>query len=399
MYFCLWRLLLCIHLQLGLESQAFYSSSHRSFHKQYASSSELFFSQSHSENNSLDGVTHLTNIERVLCLSDLHTDHAENMKWLENRTSIRDDLGETDLIVVAGDISHDLETFEKSLSLLMKRNSKVLFLPGNHEAWLSAHELNDGNSLRKLDRVYEICKTLGVLTGCTLVGGTEQTPFPLWIVPLESWYDGSLSLEGCEDLCDDFIKWPWVDFIRCRWPQFPQMGGPNAKIPSGLADYFVNRNQAIISLLRTAMKQFEATTQCNNAGAVMTVSHFLPNKQCLPDWKDLNAPIFLRHQWLEHGAAHMSAKFAKVAGTILLDEQIRAEIKADEGVRHIHVFGHSHRPKDFEFQNVRYVHNPLGKPREREIHMVSPDIDLQVVWSTRNGEVPGETVIRYWEEK
>ena len=45
-----------------------------------------------------------------------------------------------------------------------------------------------------------------------------------------------------------------------------------------------------------------------------------------------------------------------------------------------------------------YQLNPLGKPREQEIYMVSPTVDFQTVWDTRSGEeVAGENGIRYWE--
>jgi predicted phosphodiesterase len=366
----------------------------------------LAFCRSHAQPSSLqsslsasvEGVTYLDHIYRVLCISDLHTDHAANMLWLENRTAHGDDLGENDLIVVAGDISHDIDTLEQTLALLLKRQCSVLFVPGNHEAWLNAKELHDGNSIQKLAKVYEACERLGVLTGCTVVGGTTETSNPLWIIPLESWYDGSLTIESCEDLCQDFGKWPWVDFIRCRWPDnFPPMTGTNAKIPSGLAEFFRERNKAII---HNAMASFEQFPAPDASRAVMTVSHFLPNSRCLPDWKNVDSPEFLRDDWLEHGGGQMSAKFAKVAGTKILDEQIRSDLKLPEDMRQIHVFGHSHRPKDFDYEKIRYIHHPLGKPRERSMHMVSPDVDFLHVWDTRQkSEIPGETVIRYWEEK
>jgi hypothetical protein len=180
----------------------------------------------------------------------------------------------------------------------------------------------------------------------------------------------------------------------------------------------------------------------------MTVSHFLPNSQSLPDWKDLTRERFLPNEWLGHGAGSMSAKFAKVAGTVLLDQQIRNEIgsssstaagsnfttttstattttttsatpppppsssppppsSSSSSFRQIHIFGHSHRPKDFEFQGIRYIHNPLGKPRERDMYMINPNVDFQIVWQKKSssgsgsgGEVtPKQSILRYWEEQ
>jgi hypothetical protein len=183
------------------------------------------------------GIHHLPHIRRVLCLSDLHTDHVDNLSWLANRTQ-RGDISSTDLIVVAGDISHDLERLEESFTLLLNTGASVVFVCGNHEAWLSSTELKQVDShnntennatttttitrsdcsissLTKLERIYQHCHELGVLTGCTLVGETtsSSSSWPLWIVPLDSWYDGSLDI-GSEDLIHDFPKWPWVDFVR-----------------------------------------------------------------------------------------------------------------------------------------------------------------------------------------
>lgn len=391
----------------------------------------LTVSSSSDHRSQLDGapdIVHLPHIDRVLCLSDLHTDHVDNLAWLANRTSITASnattFSRTDLIVVAGDISHDVDRLEESLQLLLRTGASVFFVSGNHEAWLSSTELKEAppsSSLAKLEKIYERCNDLGVLTGCTVVGGTHERSHPLWILPLASWYDGSLSVTGCEDLCRDFPKWPWVDFLRCQWPGFPPTNDSILKkIPRGLAGYFLEQNEErVIGPFQSA---FAASSKhLQDQAGIMTVSHFLPNRQCLPDWKDVLRTQFDREEWLDHGGGGVSAKFALVAGTQQLDEQIRSSCrvtlvtkpggcdvedgrdKNDGGensvVRQIHVFGHSHRPKDFELNDVRYIHNPLGKPREREIHMINPWVDFQLVWDTNIGEVVGDTVIRYWEEK
>jgi hypothetical protein len=327
---------------------------------------------------------HLTDITRVFCLSDLHTDNIDNMQWLrEHVVSSSWSLSRSDLVIVAGDISHELSTFSESLQILCEK-CQVLFVPGNHEAWLNQQERRElSSSLEKLDRFYKICRDHGVYVGPVYIEGT----FPVWIFPLESWYDGTLSFDDV--LCQGFEHWPWVDFARCRW-DFSTMGPPNDRIPLGLAEYFLKRNRVnIIEPWRAMLIENDI-----KAAPVVTVSHFAPNQQCLPDWKDLKSEKFRTDAWLDHGAKSMSAKFAKVAGTALLDEQIRQDV-----MPRMHIFGHSHRPKDFVFRNVRYIHNPLGKPRERELQLIAPDVDFLCIWDVAVGEVKGDTVIRYWEER
>ena len=377
-------------------------------------SSSLGLSSTQSSFSSPQEIIHLTNIDKVYVISDLHTDSLDNLEWLRNSTKNGTRFGPSDLVVVAGDISHEIDRLQDSLRLLLANGASVLFVPGNHEAWL--HSRNDDhmtNSLQKLDLIDDICQQMGVLT-CgkpLLVGATKERPQTMWIVPMESWYDATLSIRNCEDLCDDFQKWPWVDFIKCEWPDFPLMDGMTAKIPMGLTEYFIEKN---VDVLKQVQKSVLASTETLSSDstyqkAVMTVSHFLPNQQCLPDWKDFSATEFNRDQWLDHGAGGNSAKFAKVAGTQLLDDQIRGldlHASLPDSIRRIHLFGHSHRPKDFEFDGIRYIHNPLGKPRERDLYLVPPDVDFQLLWDTTTraegggGElVAKSSIIRYWEEK
>ena len=347
---------------------------------------ELRANARHSASSNLDQA------KRIFCISDLHTDSDENMAWLEDKCVANKDKngpGKDDILVVAGDISHKMITFQRTFKLLLSLGCHVFFVPGNHEAWLSAKSKKHRTSLDKMELVEQTCHHLGVHTECALIGSAN--PYPIWLAPLQSWYDGSLSIEECEDLCTGFSKWPWTDFLRCRWPadRFPPLPktDKNARIPLGLNEYFLECNEEMLEDVRD-----DPSTD------VLTVSHFLPNSQCLPDWKDLESPVFLRDEWLDHGAAETSAKFAKVAGSSALDDQVRS-LMGPSRPKLLHVFGHSHRPKDFEFHNVRYVHNPLGKPRERNFRMVSPNVDFQLLWDTRTGEVEGQQLLRYWEEK
>jgi predicted phosphodiesterase len=347
-------------------------------------SGKRHFALAGTTDSNMSPIVQIDGMQRVFCLSDLHTDNAENMQWLRNRLA-SSNLTHDDMLIVAGDISHEFDRLEESLQI-MRDKCQVFFLPGNHEAWLARQD--DFDSLEKLARVQRLCRDINVHVDPLYLTGRH----PLWIVPLQSWYDGTLSFN--EEMCHDFGTWPWVDFQRCRWSRadFPLMSAPNSKIPHGLVDYFHDKvNAPILSDVVGRQK-----TLPEQSPALLTVSHFLPNLQCLPDWKNLDS-IDFSMEWLDHGAAEMSAKFAKVAGSSRLDQQIRSLQPYFR--RQIHVFGHSHRPKDFHFHDIRYIHNPLGKPRERELYMVSPDVAFQPVWDIQgSGEVMGKEVVRFWEE-
>lgn len=155
-------------------------------------------------------------VDRVFCLSDLHTDHVDNLQWLRHRlqnpssslsnSAKRTNLNERDLVIVAGDISNDVSTFRESLDLLLE-HCQVLFVPGNHEAWLSHKErqMPGVSSLDKLHYFYQLCRERGAYVDPVYIGGSgigDRVVPPLWILPLESWYDGTLSFD--EELCQGF---------------------------------------------------------------------------------------------------------------------------------------------------------------------------------------------------
>ena len=261
-----------------------------------------------------------------------------------------------------------------------------------------------------------------------------------------------MTIPNCEDLCSDFDDFPWVDFFRCKWPQsqFPVYGKnhPNGSIPRNLVEYFIKQNEPMLKPIRSSFVSYneiqnqtksiehvsaQAKIQSNSKPkGLITFTHFLPTKKVLPDWKNISSDEFLREEWLDHGGGGISAKFAKVAGSSLLDDQIRSilpkeyfKYSSDESqtekidfdgsekhkinesllkneYKHLHVFGHSHRPKDVTISKIRYIHNPLGKSAERELNMVSPNVDFQLIWdcTSDEGEIcANEEIIRYWEEK
>ena len=138
------------------------------------------------------GFATLPNIERIYILSDLHTDHVRNMEWLQQRCGSTSNStstlpGPNDALIIAGDISHDLVTFENTLVLLQKYlKCSIFFVPGNHEAWMDNNNHHTSyyhdNSIAKLNAVIELCQNMGVYTTHCLVGTNKK--YPLWIVPI-----------------------------------------------------------------------------------------------------------------------------------------------------------------------------------------------------------------------
>lgn len=89
-----------------------------------------------------------------------------------------------------------------------------------------------------------------------------------------------------ETLCEEFEKWPWMDFIKCQWGSerfVPTTSPLNARIPQGLVEYFLQCNQEnIIAPFQQLLQE-----QPHLWAPFITVSHFAPNPQCLPDWKNV----------------------------------------------------------------------------------------------------------------
>jgi predicted phosphodiesterase len=240
---------------------------------------------------------------RILAISDLHTDFRDNLRVVRQ---LSPHTYGHDALLVAGDIADRFEVIEETLSLLTGKFRKVFYVPGNHELWV---RFDGCDSLEKLRRVHALCHRLGVHVEPARAGD-------VWVVPLLSWYETRVELLAADAAAE---LQGWADFYFCAWPESPE----------SVADKFLRLNEPC---LRRAYD-----------GEVITLSHFLPRPDLLPDTSRLSFKAL-----------------PQVAVCRGLDDQLRAV-----GSR-VHVFGHSHIPCDRVIDGVRYVQNAFGYPPRKD---------------------------------
>ena len=321
--------------------------------------------------------------------------------------------GPNDALIIAGDISHDLDVIHDTLSTITTNlQCHTFFVPGNHEAWISGSKMDDmglTDSFTKLEKVVEVCDKLGVHTSAKLVGGSyantdddEKTNHrhPVWIVPMWSWYDGSLALPNCEDLSAGLESWPWVDFRRCEWgdeydgkrkqetvdPRFTVPGCE--RVPSQeLTKLFLSWNED--SLQEVKESSSHRSRHCQIGRCLHQIHFVARNGWTIPF--PMSVPSL---PTLPVRSSSMSRFDRSCLG------HVRKEPATTN--KQIHIFGHSHRPKDFVLNGIRYIHNPVGKPVEREMNMINDKFDFQLIWDcteSGGGEVKAEnTITRYWDQ-
>lgn len=86
---------------------------------------------------------------RVWAVSDIHTDYAQNLQWVEELVTgssggAAAEGFKQDALIVAGDVSDDLATLEKTLQLLADAFAHVFFVPGNHGERVDAASVSPG---------------------------------------------------------------------------------------------------------------------------------------------------------------------------------------------------------------------------------------------------------------
>lgn len=237
---------------------------------------------------------------RVFAVSDIHYDYDSNRRWVEGLSKWE---CQDDTLILAGDISHREGQLKHCLEQLCGRFRKVLFIPGNHDLWVTEDEFED--SLQKLDQVEKWVREEGATTAPFTLGD-------LSIVPLYSWYDFTFGQPASQ------LRDAWMDFRLCRWPQEMNAESINEVLLGKNQERLALRNRQVISF-----------------------SHFLPRIDVMP--------------------SYIPAKYRviyPVLGSSLLDYQIRQIGSC------IHVYGHSHVNTQVSIDGVEYINNAYGTPAE-----------------------------------
>ena len=127
---------------------------------------------------------------RLFLISDLHVDHRQNHKWMQQCLESLSHCSERlyfDCLLLPGDLCTSEELFEETMRTLCRSFHKVFFCFGNHEAWLRGEKKGSApssDSLEKLERIHDICQEVGVYTTPVRIVGEET----LFLLPLWSWH-------------------------------------------------------------------------------------------------------------------------------------------------------------------------------------------------------------------
>jgi len=258
---------------------------------------------------------------RLALTSDLHVDHhpevvplvAERLRRLE-----------PDVVVVAGDVSHDAAQVEAALAGLGAR--QLVFVPGNHDLWMGA----DGIDSRR--RYEEVLPARVRDAGGHCLGQQPVEIGTVFFVGVTGWYDYSLRRPDLPCTLDDYRrgaygKLRWNDVQHVRWP--------------GCAEA-----EAICAEMTASLEK-----QLQVAGPKVVVTHHLPFAELVTNFRDLPLPAEIAHVPWDFlngfmGSARLGAAIARAS-----------DVK-------LGMSGHTHFRKSARIGGVRWEVSPIGYPRE-----------------------------------
>ena len=160
--------------------------------------------------------TPLTHFRHIYAVSDVHTDYEANLDW-----ALAAGVDEADkshsILLVAGDVSDRLGTFETTMEALAASFGAVFFVPGNHDLWVRRDGSEGLDSLQKAQRLEEVCRSLSVLT--TPQRARMASGDSISICPLLSFHHIDFDTEpDVPHLRLPSARVTVTDFKATRWP-------------------------------------------------------------------------------------------------------------------------------------------------------------------------------------
>jgi len=145
---------------------------------------------------------------KLFAISDLHLDHRGNREAIETLDGYQQDW-----LILCGDIAATIEQLENCLAVLSKKFAQLIWVPGNHDLWLTQKD-QDVSSVEKYERLVEVCRRYDV--------STPEDPYLLWqgqggdhiIAPLTLLYDYSFKPEAIAQ--EDAVEWATESGVLCK---------------------------------------------------------------------------------------------------------------------------------------------------------------------------------------
>lgn len=257
---------------------------------------------------------------KIFAISDLHVNHPENFRALQDLTPHPDDW-----LIVAGDVSEKYTDIERTFVLLNSRFKQVVWVPGNHDLWTLPNRPDMKKGLGKYNQLIDLCRRYGVLTPedpYPVLGSGQQS---IRIVPMFLLYDYSFRPDDIA--LKDVPK--WADEANCRCSDEFLLS----------PDPFPTRQDWCHARCEATLKRLENFT---DGIPTILVNHF---------------PLVE-----EFAYAPFIPRFIPWCGTRLTQNwHLRFNAK-------VVVTGHLHIPATRFKDGVRFEEVSLGYPRQRDIH-------------------------------
>ena len=269
---------------------------------------------------------------RIAFTSDLHADSSDLNRAAIPEIVRRATALEPDALVIAGDVSDDLDDLAETLAAFQEVAPVRVFVPGNHDVWLRPHiELSpEVDSTTRYDTLIAECVDRAGFHATwkapCIVGDTA-------FVASIGWYDYAFAPEYMNLTHEDcrqkrFMGFTWQDLRFARWRA---RGAEASEEPLSDVEVTAMLNEDLAA-------QLDAARNAPGVRRIVVVTHHLPFREMVrytrePKWDFFSAFM---------GSADTGAL-----------------IEAYDAVTHV-LAGHTHLPIDVRRNGVRCLTSPLG---------------------------------------